>query len=496
MPLLTLAVAIPLVGAVVAALLPARLERAPRGVALGVGVLSLGCLVATWVRFDGGRGMQLVEEAEWIQSLDVAWRLGVDGMSLALAMLTAILSLAAIIYGVGPRPMTRAAAALLCLLEGATLAFFLAQDFFLFYVAFDVTLAAMYFLIVLYGEANRRYAALKFFLYTLVGSLPVLLGIIALFLVAEPSTFDMIRLVEEKPLGGAGVGATLVFLAFFVGFAIKTPIVPFHTWLPAAHVEAPTAGSVLLAGVLLKMGTYGLIRVNLQMLPDAFAEYALPIALLGLLSAIYGAFVALAQSDLKRLVAYTSVNHMGYVVIGVAAAAAGGISAQARGLAIDGAVLQMIAHGLVTGSLFFVAGFIQRRAETRDLGRLGGLVRPMPLYGSAAALAMFASLGLPGLAQFPAELQIFLGTFDVFPAVAALALLGLVVTAGLFLLALQRAFLGETPERWRALPDLGGRELVALVPLLVLIVVIGVYPPLALDLIESAEWLALGGIGP
>lgn len=489
MPLLSLAVTVPLLGAALAALLPARLERAPQFIALAASGLALAAVAGTWARFDGGQGMQLVEEATWIPSLDVAWRLGVDGMSLALSALTVVLFLASAVYGVGPRPMTRAAAALLLLLEGATLAFFLAQDFFLFYVAFDVTLVAMYFLIALWGERNRRYAALKFFLYTLVGSLPVLLGIIALFLTSEPQTFDMIRLVEERPLAGAGVGASLVFLAFFVGFAIKTPIVPFHTWLPAAHVEAPTAGSVLLAGVLLKMGTYGLVRVNLQMLPDAFAEYALPIALLGLLSAIYGAFVALAQRDLKRLIAYTSINHMGYVVIGVAAAATTGISARARDLAIDGAVLQMVAHGLVTGALFFIAGFILTRAGTRDLDELRGLMRPMPVCGTLTAIAFFASLGLPGLAQFPAELQIFLGTFDVWPAVAAVALLGIVVTAALFLLALQRAFLGEPGERWLGLPDLGARELAALVPLIVLTVALGVYPRLALDLIESSAWL-------
>ncbi len=493
MPLLTLAVTIPIAAAVLAAALPARLERAPQRIALAASFLALACLLATWARFDPDRGMQLVEEATWIPSLDVAWRLGVDGMALALSAMSAVLFVASAIYGVGPRPLTRAAAALILLLEGATLAFFLAQDFFLFYVAFDVSLVAMYFLIALWGGEQRRYAALKFFLYTLIGSLPVLLGIIALFLASEPQTFDMIRLAEEEPFAGTGVGASLVFLAFLVGFAIKTPIVPFHTWLPAAHVEAPTTGSVLLAGVLLKLGTYGLVRVNLQMLPDAFAKYALPVALLGLLSVLYGALLALAQSDLKRLVAYTSVNHMGYVVIGVAAAAATGISSKARELAVDGAVLQMVAHGLVTGALFFVAGFIQTRARTRDLGRLGGLFGPMPVYGTATALAFFASLGLPGLAQFPAELQIFLGTFEVYPAIAALAAVGIVITAGLFLLALQRAFLGETPERWRGLPDLGTRELLALVPLLVLVVALGVYPRLVLDVISSGTWLLGGG---
>ncbi len=489
MPWLTIAIAAPLLGSALAPLLPARPTRLPFVLALGATVVSAVALAATWVRFDTGRGMQLVEEATWIPSLDVAWRVGVDGMSLALSLMTVVLFAASVAYGVGPRPMTRAAAGLLLLLEAATLAFFLAEDFFLFYIAFDVTLVAMYFLIALWGEENRRYAALKFFLYTLIGSLPVLLGIVALFLTSEPQTFDMIRLADEQPLAGAGLGASLVFLAFFVGFAIKTPVVPFHTWLPAAHVEAPTAGSVLLAGVLLKMGTYGLVRVNLQMLPDAFAEYALPVALLGLLSVLYGALVALAQSDLKRLVAYTSVNHMGYVVIGVAAAAATGISARARELAIDGAVLQMLAHGFVTATLFFIAGFIKERAGTRDLGRLSGLLRPMPWYGSLVALTFFASLGLPGLAQFPAELEIFLGTFDVWPAVASLAVVGIVITAALFLLALQRAFMGEPPEPLSRLPDLSRREVIAVGPLVALFVALGVYPRLALDLINSASWL-------
>ena len=492
MPWLTIAILAPLAGAVLAPALPGGPSRLPFAIAMGATGVSGIALVATLVQFDPDRGMQLVEEATWIPSIDVAWRVGVDGMSLALALMSIVLFAASVAYGVGPRPMSRAAAGLLLLLEAASLAFFLAQDFILFYVAFDVTLVAMYFLIALWGEENRRYAALKFFLYTLIGSLPVLLGIIALFLTSEPHTFDMIRLAEEQPLAGAGTGASLVFLAFFIGFAIKTPVVPFHTWLPAAHVEAPTTGSVLLAGVLLKLGTYGLVRVNLQMLPDAFAEYALPVALLGLLSVIFGALVALAQTDLKRMVAYTSVNHMGYVVIGVAAAAAPGITARARDLAIDGAVLQMLAHGFVTATLFFIAGFIKVRAGTRDLGRLSGLLRPMPWYGTLVALSFFASLGLPGLAQFPAELQIFLGTFDVWPAVAATAAVGIVITAGLFLLALQRAFLGETPEPLSRLPDLTRREVIAVAPLVALFVALGVYPRFALDVIDSASWLVGG----
>jgi len=484
MPLLTLSIAIPLAAAALVAVVPERSRRAPQLIALIASALAFAALIATWIRFDSGQGLQLVERAEWIPAIGVSWQLAVDGLSLALSLMSCVLFLASIVYGVGPRPMNRAAAAMLLLLQAATLAFFLAADFILFYVAFDVTLVAMYFLIALWGEENRRYAALKFFLYTLVGSLPVLLGILSLAL-APGGSFDMIELIAQNPLAGTGVAASFTFLAFFVGFAIKTPVFPFHTWLPAAHVEAPTAGSVLLAGVLLKMGTYGFVRVNLQMLPDAFAHYALPIALLALVSAIYGALVALAQTDLKRMIAYTSINHMGYVVIGIAVAAAAG-DATTRRIALDGAILLMIAHGIVIAVLFFVAGFISSRAGTREIPKLGGLMRPMPVYGTLAALGFFAALGLPGLAQFPAELQIFLATLEVWPAIAVVTVTGILISAGLFLLALQRAFLGEVPDRLRALPDLGRRELVAVVPIATLVVALGVYPSLILDAISSA----------
>ncbi|MGI8728123.1 MAG: complex I subunit 4 family protein [Solirubrobacterales bacterium] len=492
MPLLTLSIAIPTLAALACALLPREASRAPRLIALGATAIPLGLLIATWFRFEAGEGLQLVEEAEWIPSIGVAWRLAVDGMSLSLSVMSVILFAAAIYYGLGPRPLTRQAASLMLLLEAACLAFFLAQDFFLFYLAFEVNLVAMYFLIALWGEENRRYAALKFFIYTLIGSLPVLLGIIGLFLASEPRTFDMIVIAEQQPLAGAGLGATLAFVAFFVGFAIKTPVVPVHTWLPIAHVEAPTAGSVILAGVLLKLGTYGLVRVNLQMLGDAFAAYALPVAIVGLVSVIYGALVAMAQTDLKRMIAYTSINHMGYVVVGIAAAAAA-TSVETARVALDGAILQMIAHGLVTGLLFFLAGFIATKAGTRDLRELAGLMRPMPIYGSVVALAFFASLGLPGLAQFPAELQIFLGTFDVWPAIGALVVVGIVITAGLFLRALGAAWLGETPERWGGLADIRGRELGVALGLAILVVAVGVYPTLLLDLIGNT---GIGGILP
>ena len=271
-----------------------------------------------------------------------------------------------------------------------------------FYVFFELTLVAMYFIIAGWGHEGRQRAALMFFLYTLLGSLPLLLAIIALYLGNEPRTFDMRAVIARPPL--AGLAGGLTFVAFPIAFGIKTPLFPVHTWLPAAHVEAPTAGSVVLAGVLLKLGTYGFVRFGLQMTPDAFRAAAPWVATLAVFSALYGAFVALAQTDLKRLVAYTSVNHMGYVVLATAAAAAA-VDTRARELAIDGAVLQMVSHGIVTGALFLLIGALQDRAGTREMGAFGGLLRVVPGLGWGFILAAFASLGLPGLAHFPAEFQ-------------------------------------------------------------------------------------------
>jgi NADH-quinone oxidoreductase subunit M len=321
-----------------------------------------------------------------------------------------------------------------------------------------------------------------FFLYTLLGSLPLLLAIIALYLGNDPRTFDIRAVIAHPPL--AGIAASLTFIAFLIAFGIKTPVFPVHTWLPAAHVEAPTAGSVVLAGVLLKLGTYGFVRFALQMTPDAFRAAAPWVAGLAVVSALYGAFVALAQTDLKRMVAYTSVNHMGYVVLATAAAAAA-IDVRARELAVDGAVLQMVSHGLVTGALFLLVGALQDRTGTREMNAFGGLLRVVPGLGWAFILAAFASLGLPGLAHFPAEFQIFLGTFSVWPVAAAVALVGILVTAGVYLRAIQATFLGQPAERWTKLSDLGRSDGLAVVPLLALIVAVGVAPGLLLDLIHA-----------
>jgi NADH-quinone oxidoreductase subunit M len=308
-----------------------------------------------------------------------------------------------------------------------------------------------------------------------------LLAILALYLASDPRTFDMRAYIDSPPL--AGLAATLTLIAMLVTFFVKMPVFPVHTWLPLAHTEAPTAGSVILAGVLLKLGTYGLVRFALQMTPDAFRAAAPYVAAIAVFSALYGAFVALAQTDLKRLVAYTSVNHMGYVALGVAAAAAAN-DAGVRALALDGAVLQMVSHGIVTGVLFLLVGMVQERTHTREMGKLGGLLRATPALGWAFVLAAFASLGLPGLAHFPAEFQIFLGTFYVYH-VAAVAVVGIAVTAGLYLRAIQRSFLGEPSEAVSGTRDLERREALAASPLLILTVLIGVAPFLVLGVVHA-----------
>ena len=480
-PLVSVTLFLPLLGAVLLVALPGISTRGAHAVGLVASGLTLLGAAGMWAR-GAGAGFTHVEEVSWIPSLGAAYRVGVDGISLPLVLLTVVLFFVSFVFSVKVTERARSYVALFLLLETASLGVFVALDAILFYVFFEVTLVAMYFIIADWGHEGRQRAALTFFLYTLLGSLPLLLAILGLYLGSDPRTFDMRAFIESPPL--TGLAAMLAFIAMFITFAVKTPIFPVHTWLPAAHVEAPTAGSVILAGVMLKLGTYGLIRFALQMTPDAFRAAAPYVAALAVFTALYGAFVALGQTDLKRLIAYTSVNHMGYVVLGVAVAAAA-TDAGVRALALDGAVLQMVSHGVVTGALFLLVGMLQDRTHTREMGELGGLLRVAPILGWLFILAAFASLGLPGLAHFPAEFQIFLGTLQVYP-VAVIAVLGIVVTAGLYLRAIQIAFLGKPSERWREMKDLSGREILSIVPLAALTVLIGVAPFLLLDVIHRA----------
>jgi len=492
--LLSVAIFLPLAGAIALLLVKGFTERTARLFAIATSVVPLVVMVAAWVRFDGGAEFDLVESVPWIPTLGVGYRVGVDGVSLPLAAMTALLFLVCVAYPVDLRGKPRHYFAAFLFLEAASLGVFLALDLFLFYVFFDISLVGMYFLIAVWGHGDSQRSALKFFLYTLAGSLVMLLAILGLYLASDPRTFDMAELIRQQPLDGDGLRAALVFLGFVVGFGVKTPIVPFHTWLPPAHVDAPGPASTVLAGVLLKMGTYGFVRVLLSMMPGTFQRFALPVAMVGVVSIVYGALVALGQSNIKRMIAYSSVNHMGYVILGVAAAAAGmGNDEDGARLALSGATLEMVAHGLITGALFLLAGSIWTRAETYEVDELGGLAGRAPAMTGAIGLAAFASLGLPGLAGFVAEFQIFAGTFAIYPVLAGIALLGIVITAALFLRMLQKAFLGALPDRWLAWPDLTRTEVAALVPILALVVVIGVAPSWVLDVIDTTASTLVNG---
>ncbi|WP_375255601.1 NuoM family protein [Yoonia sp.] len=479
MPLLSIAVFLPLLGGVLLMALPDKSGRVAHGISIATTGLTFLVTLAIWARGTSPGGFAQVEEISWIPAIGAAYRLGVDGLSLPLILLTSLLFFLSAIYAARVTDRPAVFVVLLLMLETASIGTFAALDALLFYVFFEVSLVGMYFMIVGWGYEERQRAGLMFFIYTLLGSLPLLLAIIGLYLAS--GTFDMRLWIEAPPL--TGMAAMLALIAMLFTFAVKIPSFPVHTWLPAAHVQAPTVGSVILAGVMLKFGTYGLVRFALQMTPDAFAKAGQVVLAFGVFSALFGAFVALAQSDLKKMIAYTSVNHMGYVVIGVAVAALT-LDPDLRAVALNGATLQMVSHGIVTGALFFLVGMLQSRAHSREMTDFGGLLGRVPWLGWAFIISAFASLGLPGLAHFPAEFQIFLATLNIQPW-AIIAILAIVVTAGLYLRAIAAVFLGEPNEKWAAMPDLDRGELLAVVPLLILTILVGVAPSWLLDMIDA-----------
>lgn len=453
---------------------------------IGVSVVDLVLVVIVWAGYKTGFGWS--ENVSWIPAAGVRYHIGVDGLSLPLLAMTALLFLAVAVYSLRETRRVKTYVCLFLFLQAVSLGLFAALDLILFFVFFDLSIVGMYFIIAGWGHGERAgAAALKFFLYTFTGSLALLLGFIGLFLAIRPHTFDMVTLISANPLAGRGAYAGLVLLAVAVGLAVKTPLVPFHTWLPPAHTDAPAAGSAILAGVLLKMGTYGFARIAMPMLPAAWRSYALVFVVIGVVSVVYGALVALAQDSFKRMIAYTSVNHMGYILLGVGAAGIlAGSTAQARTLAVAGAVTQMVSHGLLTGALFLLSGVLLDRGRTYDMGAYSGLAARTPVFAAVTAVAAFGSLGIPGLSGFIAEFQIFTGSLPSATVSTAIAVTGILISAALFLQALQRIFLGplRAPDGFG---DLRWTETVSIVPLLVASVVIGIAPRFLLDVVEPAS---------
>ncbi len=420
-------------------------------------------------------GFQFVEKISWISTFHIEYFVGLDGLSLPLIFLTGLLSFLCIIASWNIEKMPKGYFGLFLLLDAGMMGTFLALDFFLFYIFWEIMLLPMYFLIGIWGGPRREYAAIKFFLYTLFGSILMLLGIIALYLMQQPHTFNMLTMIQNNDYARAF--QLIVFLAFFIGFAIKLPMFPFHTWLPDAHVEAPTAISVILAGVLLKMGAYGLLRIAYPMFPLAVEFFSFPIAVFGLINMIYGAFCAMAQSDLKKMVAYSSVSHMGYVLLGLGALTPA---------AMTGAVMQLFNHGTITAMLFLLVGVIYDRAHHRDIDGFGGLATRVPIYTGITSLAFFASLGLPGLSGFWAEVLVFLGAFPIYKGLTICAGLAIILTAAYLLWALQRIFLGPLNEKYKDLEDISLRELATLIPLAVITLILGIYPLPLMNVIRAS----------
>ena len=474
--MLTLLLLCPLAGMLLILITPKTAVGRIRAIALiSTGAVLAGTLALVGA-FPGGGAMVLEERVAWIPQMNIFYHLGLDGISLPMLALTGLLGFLACLASASITERLKEYYALYLLLEVGMLGTFLSLDLFLFYIFWEVVLVPMYLLIGIWGGGRREYSAFKFFIYTLAGSLAMLLAILALYLRAH--TFDLLEL--------ARVGRTfdlafqqLLFLAFFLGFAIKVPVFPFHTWLPDAHVDAPTPISVLLAGVLLKMGGYGFFRIAYPLFPQAAQWFAWPMALLGTINIVYGAFVAMAQTDFKRLVAYSSVSHMGFVLLGLASLTPNGM---------NGAMLQMFSHGVVTGGMFLLVGVLYDRAHTRQLDAFGGLGVRMPVYAGFLIFFSLASLGLPGLSGFVAEFLSLLGAFQVpqLQLLTAIAVIGIVIAAAYMLRVMQQVLLGPLNEKWGALLDMTPRELASLVPLLIVVLAVGVWPLLILQMQDGA----------
>ncbi len=478
--ILTSLLVTPVAGLAVLLCVPGRNRRALRLVAIGASLLTLVLALILLRAFEpDAAGFQFAERIPWVPSLGIDYSLGVDGISLLLVLLSAVILPLALLASWTIEERLKEFFALFLLLEAGILGVFLSLDAFLFYVFFEAVLIPMYFIIGIWGGPRRLHAAIKFFLYTLTGSVLMLLGLLALyFLHFQRYGFYSFEIADLLKLNLAPVAQQWIFWALFCGFAIKVPMFPFHTWLPDAHVEAPTGGSVVLASLLLKMGTYGFIRFSLPLLPVASADRIVVeiMAVLSIIAILYGALVSLMQRDWKKLIAYSSVSHMGFCTLGIFALNEAGLT---------GSVLQQLNHGITTGLLFLLVGMIYERRHTREIAGYGGVARVMPRFAVVFAIAAFASAGLPLLNGFVGEFTILQGVFAVSRVWAACAVLGIVLAAAYMLWLYQRTMLGEIRhEANRKLPDLNAREMWIVMPLVLWAISIGIYPKPYFDLLR------------
>ena len=476
---LTLLVFLPAATGLLILLLPKSMEQNAKWVATGGSLAALALSFYIFSEFETGKeGFQFVTRERWVDvgGLQLQYFFGVDGLSMPLVVLTTCLTLASVLISFSVTNRPRAYFAALMILSTSVLGVFCALDFLLFFLFWELELFPMYLLIAIWGSGRKEYSATKFVLYTIAGSAFMLVGILVLAFSAN--TFDIEVLGQTDSFSDALFDERWIFAFLFIGFAVKLPIVPLHTWLPDAHSDAPTAVSVMLAGVLLKMGGYGIIRMCVTILPGAADDYGIWLAGIGATSVIYGAFVTIRQTDVKRLIAYSSVSHMGLVLLGIGALGT---------TSLAGATYQMLAHGVITGLMFVMIGLMYERTHTRDIARLGGLARQMPLIATGMVFAGLASVGLPMLAGFVAEVTVFLGAFQKYEWAVLISMFGAVLSAGYILWMLQRVTFGPVRHEWDGLGDMKHWwEHASVLGLVALTVLLGVYPALMMDIIEPA----------
>ena len=491
--LITSIIFVPMVGGLIIALL-LREEKTIRLTALFVVLVELFLTIAALLDFNKSKvagEMALEVYKEWIPYLNINYHIGMDGLSLPLVTLASILGVCAVLASWHVTLRVKEYFAWLLILQTAVVGVFVSLDLVMFFIFWELELIPMYFLISIWGSGRKEYSAMKFLIFTLLGSAFMLIGILAIFF--STGTFNIVELPGILGSEDLILPAGLLFWFIFFAFAVKLPVWPVHSWLPDAHTDAPTAVSVMLAGVLLKMGGYGMIRLGVGLFPGEAQEYAGFLATIAVISVLYGAVITLRQTDLKRLVAFSSISHMGYVLLGISSIA--GVNGVVSEVGLTGAAMQMFTHGTITGLLFLVVGFIYERAHTRHIPDLGGLVSSMPLVGIVFVIAGLASLGLPSTSGFVGELLVFVGTYDVWTIQTALGVFGIVITSGYILWTVQRVMFGPKRDRF---VEIGDAKIVDIAPMVLLVITIfgvGLYPSLLTDIFDSGIWTITEIIG-